>query len=1518
MASATNFSKAPPPYKKGENYEKWKQKLLIWQDYTSLEKTKQGPSLLLNLNDEAQDAVLHIPRADLKKEDGVDKILEILDGLYLKDKIQLKIEAIDNFEAYRRDPSNTITEFINEFDRRHNKMKSYGSQISEDVLGHRLLKAANLSLADEKIVIGTVSELTYESVKLKLKAILGMTTQSKVVKEEIKVEGDILYTAPGNPYRGSYQPRALGSYQPRAGFRPYRGARPPARGHQFPVNQSFVRPQLNRGRGAKALTGKNPLNQFGQVSTCAGCGSRNHWYDKCPDKTSSETYFEEQYEEVPVETDEYAGEWGYEEETFCNVVLFQTDYDVPSRIKSLVGESFDCAILDCGASKTVCGSSWLKSYTGCLSDGERSKLIYQPSSHVFKFGDGKTVKSNGLVRIPAVIGNVQVMIETDVVSEHIPLLMSKESLKKAKAEINFQDDSMEILGQHLKLIESQTGHYMLPLTRTKATLESRDEFAKVTLIAKNELTTRQKAIKLHRQFAHPTSDKLLKLLRNSGNEDKDLEEEIARITKNCKVCQEFKKPPPRPVVGLPMATRFNECVAMDLKVFKNIYLLHVIDHATRLSACAPILNKRPETIIKELFKIWIGVYGIPQRFLSDNGGEFSNESFRELCEKVNITVHTTAAESPWSNGLCERHNLVLADMITKVIEDVGCSVGLAVHWAVHAKNSLSNIHGFSPYQLVFGKNPNVPGVLVDRPPALSDETKSDIVRENLNALHKAREAFVRSENSERVRRALRHNVRTSTDNRYVTGDKVYYKRAADKNWKGPGTVLGQDGQQVLVKHGGVYVRVHPCRLSPLRKETVKAENVAENPNLTDGTMTGKESESQNVRNITNGVEASSSDDESSSDVKSDTEENEEINSSETIQGNNPTTVSTAVEEVEDSNTDIRSNVNTENEDTRKRKSDESQYMQLKKKVKVEYKKVNDPQWRKGEIFTRGGKATGKYRNCWNIVDENGVVTNVDFDKDVTEWRVAKTPVSEVESDESEDVANEDSSALSEEYPTEVIYHEMFTAETKEETLQAKLRELESWKKNCVYDEVEDIGQKCVSVRWVITPKVIDGQMKIKARLVARGFEEVPNFRTDSPTCMRESIRIVLSVIASNKWKLQSIDYKTAFLQGNLIDREVYLKPPSEFRNANKIWKLKKTVYGLADAPREWFLRLREEILKLGAKVSTYDSGVFYWYFNGKLEGILSCFVDDQLWGGSDNFVTNVIEKLRSTFDISHEHESAFKYVGVELMQDENYSIFVTQKKYIENMATVNIDGDRKKNKEGDLTTEEKRTYRGIVGQLLWVSGISRPDIAYFVCYLSTLLQKAKVKDLLRADKLVRYLKGNELKIKIPQLGDFKEHEIHSYSDSSWANLPCGGSQGGFVLFMVNRVTNACVPVMWKSFKIKRVVRSSLAAETLACIEGSESAFLISKTLSEIYGCQVPIHCITDNKSLFDAAQTTNTLADPRLKVDMAVVRQMVDRKEIVLHWKVSAEQLADCLTKEGTSSVKLQRVVSSGVINSCG
>ena len=115
-----------------------------------------------------------------------------------------------------------------------------------------------------------------------------------------------------------------------------------------------------------------------------------------------------------------------------------------------------------------------------------------------------------------------------------------------------------------------------------------------------------------------------------------------------------------------MASHFQETFAMDLKIYQGQNILHLIDPCTHLSAAAFIPNKNRETIIKHIFCIWMAVNGSPQKFLTDNGGEFANSEFLEMADHLGIIVHPTAAESPWSNGVVERNNQTLAHMIGKI------------------------------------------------------------------------------------------------------------------------------------------------------------------------------------------------------------------------------------------------------------------------------------------------------------------------------------------------------------------------------------------------------------------------------------------------------------------------------------------------------------------------------------------------------------------------------------------------------------------------------------------------------------------------------------------------------------------------------------------------------------------------------------------------------------------------------------------------------------------------------------
>ena len=109
------------------------------------------------------------------------------------------------------------------------------------------------------------------------------------------------------------------------------------------------------------------------------------------------------------------------------------------------------------------------------------------------------------------------------------------------------------------------------------------------------------ASKLHRQFAHPNSETLNRIIKNAGIKNKNLEKEIRCTTDKCITCIKHKRRLARPIVSLPMAYEFNEMIAIDLKTWGKSYFLVIVDLATRFCSACVINNKLPSTIIKGIF-----------------------------------------------------------------------------------------------------------------------------------------------------------------------------------------------------------------------------------------------------------------------------------------------------------------------------------------------------------------------------------------------------------------------------------------------------------------------------------------------------------------------------------------------------------------------------------------------------------------------------------------------------------------------------------------------------------------------------------------------------------------------------------------------------------------------------------------------------------------------------------------------------------------------------------------------------
>ncbi|KAK4302495.1 hypothetical protein Pmani_025423 [Petrolisthes manimaculis] len=320
--------------------------------------------------------------------------------------------------------------------------------------------------------------------------------------------------------------------------------------------------------------------------------------------------------------------------------------------------------------------------------------------------------------------------------------------------------------------------------------------------------------------------------------------------------------------------------------------------------------------------------------------------------------------------------------------------------------------------------------------------------------------------------------------------------------------------------------------------------------------------------------------------------------------------------------------------------------------KVKFLSKESDEWQTVTMHSRAGKSTGKYSNWRNVKYEDGSLSAFDWNRDVEKW----IPILE------ENGVQE---------PSEIV---MACENMENQKLdKAKQEEIKSWKNFGVYEEVTNMGQNALSVRWVVTEKEnMDGKKKIKARLVARGFEDKEEVQSDSPTVSKEMLRSFVAILASKKWGVNSIDIKAAFLQSERFERDVYLIPPTEADcDSNVLWKLQKCVYGLNDAARKWYLTVKTFMLKMGCTQVKTDPAAFYWYDDGELCGMFLMHVDDFLWGGTKRFENVVIAKIRSQFQVKEQNKDIFKYIGLSIVQNDK-GVTIHQNEYCKLLEAVNV------------------------------------------------------------------------------------------------------------------------------------------------------------------------------------------------------------------------------------------------------
>src|SRR3954466_15991697 len=193
-------------------------------------------------------------------------------------------------------------------------------------------------------------------------------------------------------------------------------------------------------------------------------------------------------------------------------------------------------------------------------------------------------------------------------------------------------------------------------------------------------------------------------------------------------------------------------------------------------------------------------------------------------------------------------------------------------------------------------------------------------------------------------------------------------------------------------------------------------------------------------------------------------------------------------------------------------------------------------------------------------------------------------------------------------------------------------ELKSMDENQVWKLVDlPDGARPVECKWVFKKKIdADGNVTVyKARLVAKGFRQIQGVDYDEtflPVAKLKSVRIMLAIAAYYDYEIWQMDVKTAFLNGD-IDEELYMMQPQGFvdpKDAKKVCKLQRSIYGLKQASRSWNQRF-DKVIRSFCFVQTYGEACIYKKVSGSFVAFLILYVDDILLIGNDVDLLNSVK-----------------------------------------------------------------------------------------------------------------------------------------------------------------------------------------------------------------------------------------------------------------------------------------------------
>ncbi|CAI7759099.1 unnamed protein product [Closterium sp. NIES-53] len=467
-------------------------------------------------------------------------------------------------------------------------------------------------------------------------------------------------------------------------------------------------------------------------------------------------------------------------------------------------------------------------------------------------------------------------------------------------------------------------------------------------------------------------------------------------------------------------------------------------------------------------------------------------------------------------------------------------------------------------------------------------------------------------------------------------------------------------------------------------------------------------------------------------------------------------------------------------------------------------------------------------------------------------------------------------------PTPRSYVEAITGPYSSQWQAAMDAEMVSWKSTGTYvDEVPPPGQR----------------------------EGVDYFQTFSPTPKMTTLRVLLHVAAQRDYELHSLDFSTAFLQGSLHE-EIWLRRPPGFTGSfptGTQWSLRRPVYGLRQAPREWHDTLRTTLAALGFVPSTADPSLFLHTDTSLPPFYVLVYVDNLVFATADTEALTLVkcelQKRHTCTDLGELRS----YLGLQITRDRaRRTITLTQShmvhqvlqcfgfEYSSPQLTPLSTNHSLSAPPSEESVEPSGPYPELVGCLMYPMTCTRPDLAYPLSLLARYVAPGRHQKVHwdAAKRVLHYLcstSGMRL-----VLGGRGHVVLTGHADASWVDDSATQRSSQGYTFSLGSGS-----VSWRSTRSSSVLSSSCEAEIYAGAMAAQELCWLTYLLTDL-GEQpcLPLVLYVDNKAMIALCQEHRLEHRTKhIALRYFLARELQQRGQLRLAYVATRANTADVFTK---------------------